>query len=377
VSCLRAEVPAALAGERVDRVVATLTSLSRSGVAALVEADAVRLGGQVVRHAARRVTEGDLLEVELASAPVTALLPDPSVDVVVVYEDGEVIVVDKPAGLVVHPGAGHLTGTLIQGLLARFPELAGVGEESRPGIVHRLDRPTSGLLAVARTPQAHASLRAQLADRSMSRRYLALVWGSVEACAGVIDAPIGRAERDPTRMSVVHGGRQARTRYQVLNRYEDPALSLLDCALETGRTHQIRVHLAAIGHPVVGDDRYGARHRDWPASGVIGPVGPGASPRRHVVRPGRVWLHAARLSFDHPTTANRIELTSPLPPELETVLGDLERSSATGAQPLRPSGGADGAVVVGQAHEDGNQDVVGHQRGSAVGYEGERHAGER
>ncbi len=319
-SLLRAEVPAALAGERVDRVVATLTSLSRSGVAALVAAHAVRLGGQAVRHAARRVAEGELLEVELPLAPVSVLVADPSLEVVVAYEDDAVIVVDKPAGLVVHPGAGHLTGTLVQGLLARFPELAGVGEASRPGIVHRLDRPTSGLLAVARTPQAYVSLKAQLAERSMSRQYLALVWGSVEAEAGVIDAPIGRAERDPTRMAVVHGGRHARTRYRVLQRYDNPALSLLDCALETGRTHQIRVHLAAIGHPVVGDDRYGARRRDWPTLVVMGPLRPEASPAGHVVRPGRVWLHASRLSFDHPNTAERVDLASPLPPELEATL---------------------------------------------------------
>ncbi|MGH9127829.1 MAG: RluA family pseudouridine synthase [Acidimicrobiales bacterium] len=307
---LRAEVPAVLSGERVDRVVATLTSLSRSGVAALVGADAVRLGGLPVRNAAQRVAVGDVLEVDLPPPPVTRLVGDPSVEVVVVHADPAVIVVDKPAGLVVHPGAGHLTGTLAQGLLARFPELAEVGEASRPGIVHRLDRPTSGLLAVARTPQAHQSLSAQLAARTMSRSYLALVWGSVEAEAGVVDAPIGRAERDPTRMAVASGGRAARTAYKVLRRYASPPTTLLECELETGRTHQIRVHLSAIGHPVLGDNRYGAARRGLDSGWT------GASP----CPPGRVWLHAQRLAFDHPTTGERIELSAPLPPELQAVL---------------------------------------------------------
>lgn len=324
---LRAEVPAALAGERVDRVVATLTSLSRSGVAALVGAAAVRLGGVVVRQASRRVAEGDQLEVDLPEPPVSALVGDPSVEVSVVYADPSVIVVDKPAGLVVHPGAGHSGGTLVQGLLARFPEIASVGEEDRPGIVHRLDRPTSGLLVVARTTDAHANLKAQLAQRSMSRRYLTLVWGSVEAEAGVVDAPIGRSERDPTRMAVVAGGRSARTGYQVLRRYDSPAVTLLECRLETGRTHQVRVHLAAIGHPVLGDDRYGAGQRslakDWPALAAIGPVPPAASPTRHVVRPARVWLHAHSLSFDHPATGELVSFASALPPELEAVLESL------------------------------------------------------
>lgn len=314
---LRTEVPAALAGERVDRVVATLTSLSRSGVAALVGAEAVRIGGVAVRQASRRVAEGDLLEVDLPVRRAVDLVADPSVVVTVVHADASVIVVDKPAGLVVHPGAGHPSGTLVQGLLARYPELALVGDEDRPGIVHRLDRPTSGLLVVARTPEALAILKAQLARRSMSRRYLALVWGRVEALEGIVDAPIGRSERDPTRMAVVNGGRSARTGYQVLRRLDSPATTLLECRLETGRTHQIRVHLAAIGHPLLGDDRYGADQRsatraglarDWPAL-------------------GRVWLHAHSLSFDHPQTGERLSFTSPLPPELATVLHSLEPPS--------------------------------------------------
>lgn len=314
-----------LAGERVDRVVATLTSLSRSSVAALVESDSIRVGGRPVRHRARRVGEGEVLEVDLPASRPRGLVGDPSVQFTVLYQDEAVIVVDKPAGLVVHPGAGHASGTLVQGLLARFPELASVGEESRPGILHRLDRPTSGLLAVARTPQAYVSLKAQLVRRSMSRRYLAVVCGLVEAHAGVIDAPLGRAGGDPTRMAVVSGGRQARTGYQVLHRYDTARLSLLECALETGRTHQIRVHLAAIGHPVLGDDRYGAGHHPGLARRA-GPCGGDGAVRGDGWGqcPGRVWLHAERLGFDHPTTLERVELTSPLPPELSALLGSLE-----------------------------------------------------
>ncbi|MGH9071516.1 MAG: RluA family pseudouridine synthase, partial [Acidimicrobiales bacterium] len=226
---LRVEVPAALAGERVDRAVATLTSLSRSRVAALVASAAVRLGGVAVHQASRRVAEGDLLEVDLPQEQSHILVADPGVVVPVVHADAAVIVVDKPAGMVVHPGAGHATGTLVQGLLHCFPELCAVGERDRPGIVHRLDRPTSGLLVVARTPEALTSLKSQLAQRSMGRRYLTLVWGTVAAGTGVVDAPIGRSDRDPTRMAVVDGGRPARTGYQVLARFASPAVTLVEC----------------------------------------------------------------------------------------------------------------------------------------------------
>src|SRR5439155_23772111 len=170
-------------------------------------------------------------------------------------------VVDKPPDLVVHPGAGNAAGTMVAGLLARFPELAGVGEADRPGVVHRLDKGTSGLLVVARTPAAYESLVGQLSSRSVERRYRTLVWGWPEPTTGLVDAPIGRSRRDPTRMAVAAGGREARTGYETERRYHEPVeAALLECRLETGRTHQIRVHLAAIGHPVVGDARYrGAR----------------------------------------------------------------------------------------------------------------------
>ena len=220
-----------------------------------------------------------------------------------VHADADVIVVDKPAGLVVHPGAGNEGGTLVNGLLHAFPELAAVGDPARPGIVHRLDRGTSGLLVVARTPAAYDALVGQLSRREVERRYAALVWGVPESGAGLVDAPVGRSPRDPTRMAVVAGGRDARTRYEVRTAFERPASALLTCRLETGRTHQIRVHLAAIGHPVVGDATYGGA--------------------RAALALDRPFLHAEQLAFDHPTTGARLSFASALPADLEAVLATL------------------------------------------------------
>ncbi|MGI9022784.1 MAG: RluA family pseudouridine synthase [Acidimicrobiales bacterium] len=290
-----------LAGERLDRVIALLWDLPRSEVAGLVTAGGVRVNGRVAPVRAYRVVEGDVVQVALPE-PLGAVgvQPDPGVDVPIVAVDDHVIVVDKPAGLIVHPGAGHPDGTLVHGLVARWPEIAGVGDPARPGIVHRLDAGTSGLLVVARTQPAYDSLVAQLASRTVARRYLALVWGRVEAPVGVIDAPVGRSQRDRTQMAVSAGGREARTRYEVVSRHDEPAaVTLVACGLETGRTHQVRVHLAAIGHPVVGDVRYG-----------------GVRPQLQVNRP---FLHAFELGFDHPATGESSCWTSPLPPDLEDM----------------------------------------------------------
>ncbi len=310
-------IPAALGGERVDRVVSLLTGMSRSQVAVLVDQGAVRLDQVPVRARSQRVAEGETLEVP--DAPVLEAVgvePEADVSFTVVHADEAIIVVDKPAGLVVHPGAGHARGTLIGGLLSRFPDLATLAEdgaENRPGIVHRLDKGTSGLLVVARTAAARQSLVAQLASRTAERRYLTLVWGSPEASEGLIDAPIRRADSDPTRMAVRVGGKEARTRYRVERRFSAPVpATLLECRLETGRTHQIRVHLSAIGLPVVGDVRYRRQGR-WP---------PGL-PR---MAPDRVWLHAAELGFDHPTTGERQIFTSPLPGDLTRLLAHLTPS---------------------------------------------------
>ena len=303
---MREVVPASLAGERVDRVVAMLTELPRAEIAGLIEHGAVRIAGKAVAARSRRVREGDVLEVDVPERPAAVLLEgDPGIDVPVVFADEAVIVVDKPPALVVHPGAGHDTGTMVQGLLARYPELnelpaQGAGERDRPGIVHRLDVGTSGLLVVARRADAYHSLVAQLSARQVERHYRALVLGSVEANAGEIDAPIGRSEGDPTKMAVANAGREARTRYEVLQRYREPVPTTeLSCKLETGRTHQIRVHLAAIGHPVVGDGRYGGE--------------------RPAIPVGRPFLHAERLAFVHPSTGEVVTFTSPLPADLEDV----------------------------------------------------------
>lgn len=295
------EVPRALDGERLDRVVSLIWGLPRSEVAALVADGRVRVGGEAALVRGRRVATGDALEVDLPDpGPGPALVPDPTVAVPVVAVDEHVVVVDKPAGLVVHPGAGHSSGTLVHGLLARWPEIAGAGDPARPGIVHRLDAGTSGLLVVARTQPAYAGLVAQLAARTVERHYYALVWGTVEAPAGMVDAPVGRASRDRTQMAVSASGREARTRYKVLAHHQAPVpVTLLECWLETGRTHQVRVHLAAIGHPVVGDNRYGGSRQALPLD--------------------RPFLHAFELGFDHPATGVHHRYTSPLPPDLEDV----------------------------------------------------------
>jgi 23S rRNA pseudouridine1911/1915/1917 synthase len=300
-------VPAAVEGERLDRVVALLTGLPRTRATELVAEGRVRVDGRPAAARAARVVAGSTLEVEVPDDDGDddgAVRPDPAVEVPLVHVDDAVLVVDKPPELVVHPGAGHRDGTLVGGLLARFPELAGVGDPGRPGIVHRLDRGTSGLLVVARTPAAYDDLVAQLAARTVERRYVALVLGVPEPRAGVIDAPIGRSNRDPTRMAVTATGRPARTHYRVETAFGEPVeAARVACRLETGRTHQVRVHLAAVGHPVVGDARYGGDRPTLPAP--------------------RPFLHAARLGFRHPSTGEAVTFESPLPGDLEEVLARL------------------------------------------------------
>ncbi len=299
-------MPAALDGERVDRIVSMLTGVSRAAAADLVAGGSVHVDGRLATTGKQRLHEGQLVELPDATPAASAAAePDASVAVDVVYADDDVIVVDKPPGLVVHPGAGHHGGTLVNGLLARFPDLAGVGvDEERPGIVHRLDAGTSGLLVVARSPQAYDALVAQLAARTARREYLALAWGVPEARRGTVDAPIGRSAREPTRMTLSATGRPARTQYEIEREFSEPvACSLWRCRLETGRTHQIRVHLAAIGHPIVGDDRYGDVR-----AGLDAP---------------RPMLHAQHLAFTHPRTQRRVEFDAPLPADMADVVSRL------------------------------------------------------
>ena len=303
-------VPDALAGERLDRAVSMAAGVSRAEASSLVADGSVEVDGQVRRRGSFRLVAGQAMTIEISDEVQAGPAAQPAVAVDVVYADRWLLVVEKPAGLVVHPGAGTPDGTLVNGLLAAYPELAGVGDPTRPGIVHRLDKGTSGLLVVARTEEAYAGLVEMLAEHRVIRVYLALVAGRVEADRGVVDAPLARSARMPTRMAVSGGGRPARTNYRVLERLVET--TLLECTLETGRTHQIRVHLSAIGHPVVGDDRYGR--------------GAGSSTRR-ALGLGRPFLHASELAFSHPISGMPVEIRSELPPELSAALESLGGSN--------------------------------------------------
>jgi 23S rRNA pseudouridine1911/1915/1917 synthase len=298
------EIPSALAGQRLDRVVSLVAEVSRAEAARLIDGGFVRLDGAPADAGKERLREGQQLEVDTSGISVPTLPgPDSAVEVPVIYADEHLLVVDKPAGLVVHPATGNETGTLVNGLLARYPELAGVGQPERPGIVHRLDGGTSGLLLVARTQPAYEALVELLRGHEVERVYDALVWGDPESPSGLIDAPIGRDPRDPLKMAVVGKGRASRTRYTVERRFESPPVSLLTCRLETGRTHQIRVHLAAIGHPVVADHQYAGRR---PTFGLVRP-----------------FLHARRLELVHPFTGEEMAFDAPMPEDLDRALAEL------------------------------------------------------
>ena len=296
-------VGAALHGMRIDRAVAITADVSRSQALQLIRNRAVTIDGVAVISNSKRISKNQRLVIavfdnETQSAP----LADDTVEFAVVYCDEDVAVINKPAGLVVHPGVGNLYGTLVNGLLACYPWIADVGETSRPGIVHRLDRDTSGLLMVALNAHAYDSLTAQLRTREPERSYFALVWGHLDDDAGMVDAPVGRSNRNPTRMVVTERGKSAITCYEVHERFVQPdVVSLLSCQLKTGRTHQIRVHLQAIGHPVVGDIVYRGQ-----SSGTF--------------RIKRPFLHAKSLAFSHPSTGKTMRFTCDLPDELAAVL---------------------------------------------------------
>ncbi len=290
-------VPDDLGGERADRIVAVLAGVSRTVARAMVEGGDATFDGTTV-DPKTRIPAGAVLEATLPEAD-PGLVPE-AMDLVVRYEDEHLAVVDKEPGVVVHPGAGQRTGTLAAGILHRWPRIRGVGDDDRWGIVHRLDRETSGLLVVALDHEALAGLRDAIRRRAIVRTYFALTDGVVESATGTIDAPLGRDPKRPTRFRVDPDGRFARSHYRRLAVWPDARRSLLEVTLETGRTHQIRVHLASIGHPLFAD-------------GVYGRGEPGR----------RVWLHAIRLGFDHPTTGESIEVESPLPDDLQAVLDEL------------------------------------------------------
>ncbi len=291
------------AGERLDVFVARrLPELTRSRVRRLIDEGLVTVDGRRPTKAGVKLEPDQRVQVTLLAPQPTELKPEP-IPLRIVYEDDDLLVVNKPAGLPVHPSVGHAQHTLVNAVLAHCPGLSGLGGEGRPGIVHRLDKDTSGLIIVAKNDAAHVSLARQLKERRVEKTYLALVEGRLRPVEGVIEAPVGRHPRDRKRMAVVERGREARTRYRVLR--EVDGRSLVEVRPETGRTHQIRVHFAAIGHPLVGDPLYGRG---------------GARPRSLT----RQFLHAHRLAFAHPRTGERLELEAPLADDLVETLAELE-----------------------------------------------------
>jgi 23S rRNA pseudouridine1911/1915/1917 synthase len=308
-SVLELEVPADGDGIRLDRfLVSVLPQHSRSQIQRLIKEGMVRVDGHEARPN-RAVKAGQRITVSVPASVETATRPEP-LPLTICYQDEDLLVIDKPAGLVVHPSAGHASGTLVNALLHHADNLSGVGGEKRPGIVHRLDRGTSGLMVVAKNDAAHAELARQFQAREVEKRYVALVWGHMQA-GRRIDAPIGRDPANRKKMSA--RSRRAREAVTRITAAEPlgPALTLVEVAIQTGRTHQIRVHLSAVGHPVVGDALYGGVHRRVP-----GDV-------KAVTRLDRPFLHAARLVFKHPADGRAMAFDSGLPPDLQRVLDDL------------------------------------------------------
>ena len=292
------------AGVRLDAFLSADGALTRSQAARLIAEGRVRVNGKPAAKSAR-LSGGETVTVDIPQLRETALTPQ-DIPLDVVYEDDDVIVVNKPTGLVVHPAPGHPDGTLVNALLHHCGDsLSGIGGEKRPGIVHRIDRDTSGLIIAAKNDAAHLALSAQLKDHSLSRTYECLVTGNMKQDSGTVDAPIGRSSADRKKMAVVPTGRRAVTHWEVVARY--PGVTHLRCRLETGRTHQIRVHMAYIGHPILGDTVYGTKK---PVPGLTGQC-----------------LHATGLRFVHPRTGEPVELHCPLPPEFTAMLQKLQSKS--------------------------------------------------
>jgi len=301
-------VPAAAAGTRLDRFLATDAIGTRSQAKLLIDAGHVRVDG-VARKGSHLLRAGERVEVDVPP-PAPFAVEAEALPVTVLYEDAHLLAIDKPPGMVVHPAPGARRGTLVNALVHRLGTLAGVGEAERPGIVHRLDRDTSGVLLVARTVQALESLARQFRERTVEKRYLAVVRGRLEPERGTIDRPIGRHPHERKRMSVrTRHGRAALTRWTVVERL--PGATVVRLAPETGRTHQLRVHLAAAGHPIVGDRVYGARRA-----------------RATVPAALRQALHAEEIRFTHPATGVRMTVRAPLPADLEQLLAALRQARA-------------------------------------------------
>ncbi|TBW35124.1 RluA family pseudouridine synthase [Siculibacillus lacustris] len=346
------EIEAGSPPERLDAALARrIATLSRSRLKALIGEGRVTLDGVTLEDASRKINAGARLIVDVP-APSPALPEPEDIPLTVLHEDDDVIVVDKPAGLVVHPGAGNWSGTLVNALLHHCRgTLSGIGGVERPGIVHRLDKDTSGVMVVAKSDRAHRSLAAQFADHGrtgpLERAYLALVWGVPKALAGTIETEIGRDPRNRQAMAVVAGGRVAITHYQVLETFPptprpgprgktrpapEPIASLIECRLETGRTHQIRVHLAHIGHPLLGDTVYGAGFRT--KIDKLAKLAPEAAEALTAL--DRQALHARLLAFEHPATGRAMRFESDLPADLTRLTAALATLD-DGAAPLAGS----------------------------------------
>ncbi|HET7912755.1 MAG TPA: RluA family pseudouridine synthase [Pseudolabrys sp.] len=317
------------AGLRLDRVLAArLAHLSRSRLKALILAGQVALAGRTIRDPAATVKSGDSVKVVLPP-PEPAAPQGENIPLNIVYEDDAIIVIDKPKDLVVHPAAGHASGTLVNALIAHCGDsLSGIGGVKRPGIVHRLDKDTTGLMVVAKTDKAHRALARQFAEKSegpLRRGYLTFVWGAPAKPKGTIDAPLGRHPQARDKQAVRPSGRAAVTHWQVLERFnpsaaKTPVASLLACTLETGRTHQIRVHLAHWGHPILGDTTYGTGFKT--KASLLGPQA-----RDALLALGRQALHAYLLAIEHPETGDILEFQSELPGDLRRLQGALRTES--------------------------------------------------
>jgi 23S rRNA pseudouridine1911/1915/1917 synthase len=306
---LRASINVYQDGTRLDRALGELfPSESRNALAKLITAGRVRINGVAAAKPSQRVEPGMEIEVDVPpAAPST--VESQEIPITILHEDADVVVIDKPAGLVVHPAAGHPDQTLVNALLFHVKDLSGVGGEIRPGIVHRLDKDTSGVLLVAKNDDAHRKLSAAWNTEAVKKEYVALVYGTPSQARGTVEAPIGRDPRDRKRMAVTTGGRNAITDYEVTERLRHA--SVVRCRLRTGRTHQIRVHMKHLGHPIIGDPVYsGPQWRGIPDKKV----------QRILASLERQMLHAARITFVHPRTGNALTIESALPAEMRAVI---------------------------------------------------------
>jgi 23S rRNA pseudouridine1911/1915/1917 synthase len=301
------------AGSRVDVFLASRLESSRTRFQQAIEDGDVLINERAVKSS-YRLRAGDLIEIDLPEPPPVEITPE-AIPISIILEDEDLIVVDKPAGMVVHPGAGIERGTLANALVYHFNSLSGAAGRIRPGIVHRIDKETSGLLVIAKNDAAHEKLSDQFRDRQVYKMYTALVYGRVKEARGEITAPIGRSPRNRTRMAALTGsaGRAAHTIFEVRGRFDE--FTLLDVEIRTGRTHQIRVHLSHIGYPVVGDNTYGACRENSVRDPQL---------KSRVKKLKRYFLHSTRLAFTHPRSRERLELVSPLPAELASLLEELK-----------------------------------------------------